>query len=140
MYLTTVFECSASCIIATLNLETSPSLLFRTLMNGPTSILLQVSCPQTNPQYISIMQPYKSFSSLYLSLSPSFHHPSCVQGIADDQVDLRREIAFNLSLIYQASGNVEMARQLINTHCIVWKCTQMPHHLCQCLHCKNMED
>uniref|UniRef100_A0A3Q1GEM1 General transcription factor IIIC, polypeptide 3 n=1 Tax=Acanthochromis polyacanthus TaxID=80966 RepID=A0A3Q1GEM1_9TELE len=40
-------------------------------------------------------------------------------GIADDQVDLRREIAFNLSLIYQASGNLEMARQLINTHCIV---------------------
>ncbi|XP_067439330.1 general transcription factor 3C polypeptide 3 [Thunnus thynnus] len=42
-----------------------------------------------------------------------------LEGIADDQVDLRREIAFNLSLIYQASGNVEMARQLINTHCIV---------------------
>ncbi|XP_022064081.1 general transcription factor 3C polypeptide 3 [Acanthochromis polyacanthus] len=42
-----------------------------------------------------------------------------LEGIADDQVDLRREIAFNLSLIYQASGNLEMARQLINTHCIV---------------------
>uniref|UniRef100_A0A3Q4AG37 Uncharacterized protein n=1 Tax=Mola mola TaxID=94237 RepID=A0A3Q4AG37_MOLML len=36
-----------------------------------------------------------------------------------DQVDLRREIAFNLSLIYQTSGNVEMARQIISTHCTV---------------------
>nr|XP_019967981.1 PREDICTED: general transcription factor 3C polypeptide 3 [Paralichthys olivaceus] len=42
-----------------------------------------------------------------------------LEGIADDQVDLRREIAFNLSLIYQASGNIEMTRQLINTYCIV---------------------
>ncbi|XP_026217692.1 general transcription factor 3C polypeptide 3 isoform X2 [Anabas testudineus] len=42
-----------------------------------------------------------------------------LEGIADDQVDLKREIAFNLSLIYQTSGNMEMARQLINTHCIV---------------------
>ncbi|XP_044044317.1 general transcription factor 3C polypeptide 3 [Siniperca chuatsi] len=42
-----------------------------------------------------------------------------LEGIPDDQVDLRREIAFNLSLIYQASGNMEMAHQLINTHCIV---------------------
>ncbi|XP_059183997.1 general transcription factor 3C polypeptide 3 [Centropristis striata] len=39
--------------------------------------------------------------------------------IPEDQVDLRREIAFNLSLIYQISGNMEMAHQLINTHCIV---------------------
>ncbi|XP_076017992.1 general transcription factor 3C polypeptide 3 [Genypterus blacodes] len=42
-----------------------------------------------------------------------------LEGIADDQVDLKREIAFNLSLIYQASGNMEMARQLINTHCVI---------------------
>uniref|UniRef100_A0A3B5MV03 Uncharacterized protein n=1 Tax=Xiphophorus couchianus TaxID=32473 RepID=A0A3B5MV03_9TELE len=40
-------------------------------------------------------------------------------GISGDQVDLRREIAFNLSLIYQASGNTEMARQLIRTHCTI---------------------
>uniref|UniRef100_H2U0T2 General transcription factor IIIC, polypeptide 3 n=1 Tax=Takifugu rubripes TaxID=31033 RepID=H2U0T2_TAKRU len=40
-------------------------------------------------------------------------------GMPDDQVDLRREIAFNLSLIYQTSGNTEMARQLINTYCII---------------------
>ncbi|KAF0046283.1 hypothetical protein F2P81_002812 [Scophthalmus maximus] len=53
------------------------------------------------------------------SLSPSFHPPSRLQGIAEDQVDLSREIAFNLSLIYQASGNMEMTRQLINTHCVV---------------------
>ncbi|KAF1371901.1 hypothetical protein PFLUV_G00274250 [Perca fluviatilis] len=42
-----------------------------------------------------------------------------LEGIPDDQVDLRREIAFNISLIYQASGNMEMARQLISSHCIV---------------------
>ncbi|XP_029307780.1 general transcription factor 3C polypeptide 3 isoform X2 [Cottoperca gobio] len=42
-----------------------------------------------------------------------------LEGIPDDQVDLSREIAFNLSLIYQASGNMKMAHQLINTHCIV---------------------
>lgn len=43
-----------------------------------------------------------------------------LQGIEDDQVDLRREIAFNLSLIYQASGNKEMARYYIHTYCVVW--------------------
>uniref|UniRef100_A0A8D0DHU7 General transcription factor IIIC, polypeptide 3 n=1 Tax=Sander lucioperca TaxID=283035 RepID=A0A8D0DHU7_SANLU len=42
-----------------------------------------------------------------------------LEGIPGDQVDLRREIAFNISLIYQASGNMEMAHQLINSHCIV---------------------
>uniref|UniRef100_A0A8C8DLT2 General transcription factor IIIC, polypeptide 3 n=1 Tax=Oryzias sinensis TaxID=183150 RepID=A0A8C8DLT2_9TELE len=42
-----------------------------------------------------------------------------LSGIADDQVDLRREIAFNLSLIYQASGNMAVARQLIYMHCTV---------------------
>ncbi|XP_075905486.1 general transcription factor 3C polypeptide 3 [Nelusetta ayraudi] len=45
--------------------------------------------------------------------------PDKLEGMPDDQVDLRREIAFNLSLIYQASGNVEMARQLICTHCVI---------------------
>uniref|UniRef100_A0A1A7X1H4 General transcription factor IIIC, polypeptide 3 n=1 Tax=Iconisemion striatum TaxID=60296 RepID=A0A1A7X1H4_9TELE len=42
-----------------------------------------------------------------------------LDGIEDDQVDLSREIAFNLSLIYQASGNMEMARQLIKKYCVV---------------------
>ncbi|XP_070814221.1 general transcription factor 3C polypeptide 3 [Chaetodon trifascialis] len=42
-----------------------------------------------------------------------------MEGIPEDQVDLKREIAFNLSLIYQASGNVDVARQLISAHCIV---------------------
>ncbi|TNN46369.1 General transcription factor 3C polypeptide 3 [Liparis tanakae] len=42
-----------------------------------------------------------------------------LEGIPDDHLDLRREIAFNLSLIYQASGNMDMAHQLIKTHCIV---------------------
>lgn len=41
------------------------------------------------------------------------------QGIEDDQVDLCREIAFNLSLIYQASGNMEMARYYLHTYCVV---------------------
>ncbi|XP_064878790.1 general transcription factor 3C polypeptide 3 isoform X2 [Oncorhynchus nerka] len=45
--------------------------------------------------------------------------PLTLEGIADDQVDLRREIAFNLSIIYQASGNTEMVRHLINTYCTV---------------------
>ncbi|XP_056157326.1 general transcription factor 3C polypeptide 3 [Lampris incognitus] len=45
--------------------------------------------------------------------------PLTLEGIPNDQVDLGREIAFNLSLIYQASGNMDMARQLINKHCIV---------------------
>uniref|UniRef100_A0A4W5R2H7 General transcription factor IIIC, polypeptide 3 n=1 Tax=Hucho hucho TaxID=62062 RepID=A0A4W5R2H7_9TELE len=44
---------------------------------------------------------------------------SLLQGIEADQVDLRREIAFNLSIIYQASGNTEMVRHLINTYCTV---------------------
>nr|XP_040031631.1 general transcription factor 3C polypeptide 3 isoform X2 [Gasterosteus aculeatus aculeatus] len=42
-----------------------------------------------------------------------------LEGLPDDHGDLRREIAFNLSLIYQASGNMGMAHQLINTHCII---------------------
>ncbi|XP_055022123.1 general transcription factor 3C polypeptide 3 isoform X2 [Boleophthalmus pectinirostris] len=42
-----------------------------------------------------------------------------LEGIEEDQVDLRREISFNLSLIYQASGNMEMAHQLIRTYCVV---------------------
>uniref|UniRef100_A0A8C6TJJ2 General transcription factor IIIC, polypeptide 3 n=1 Tax=Neogobius melanostomus TaxID=47308 RepID=A0A8C6TJJ2_9GOBI len=45
--------------------------------------------------------------------------PEKLEGIDDDQVDLRREISFNLSLIYQASGNMEMAHQLRSTYCIV---------------------
>ncbi|XP_063067966.1 general transcription factor 3C polypeptide 3 [Engraulis encrasicolus] len=42
-----------------------------------------------------------------------------LEGIDDDQLDLRREIAFNLSLIYQSSGNMEMARHLIYTYCTI---------------------
>ncbi|KAM9397692.1 general transcription factor 3C polypeptide 3 isoform 1-T1 [Salvelinus alpinus] len=45
--------------------------------------------------------------------------PLTLEGIEADQVDLRREIAFNLSIIYQASGNTEMVRHLINTYCTV---------------------
>ncbi|KAK2856729.1 hypothetical protein Q5P01_005464 [Channa striata] len=41
-----------------------------------------------------------------------------LEGMGDDQVDLSREIAFNLSLIYQNSGNMEMARQIINMYCV----------------------
>ncbi|CAN9498381.1 unnamed protein product [Ophioblennius macclurei] len=45
--------------------------------------------------------------------------PLQLEGIDNEAVDLRREIAFNLSLIYQVSGNMEIARQLVNTHCVV---------------------
>ncbi|XP_062865697.1 general transcription factor 3C polypeptide 3 [Trichomycterus rosablanca] len=45
--------------------------------------------------------------------------PLKLEGIEEDQVDLRREIAFNLSLIYQASGNKELARYYIYTYCTV---------------------
>ncbi|XP_063792998.1 general transcription factor 3C polypeptide 3 isoform X2 [Pseudophryne corroboree] len=45
--------------------------------------------------------------------------PLQLQGIDEDQVDLRREIAFNLSLIYQSSGNIEMARRLLYTYCVI---------------------
>uniref|UniRef100_A0AAR2LX04 General transcription factor IIIC, polypeptide 3 n=1 Tax=Pygocentrus nattereri TaxID=42514 RepID=A0AAR2LX04_PYGNA len=45
--------------------------------------------------------------------------PLKLEGIEDDQVDLRREIAYNLSLLYQASGNKEMARYYIYTYCTV---------------------
>ncbi|KAI7811198.1 general transcription factor 3C polypeptide 3 [Triplophysa rosa] len=45
--------------------------------------------------------------------------PLHLEGIEDDQVDLRREIAYNLSLIYQSSGNKDMARQVIYTYCTV---------------------
>ncbi|XP_040261605.1 general transcription factor 3C polypeptide 3 [Bufo bufo] len=45
--------------------------------------------------------------------------PLQLQGIDEDQVDLRRDIAFNLSLIYQASGNTEMARRLLYTYCVI---------------------
>ncbi|XP_012678907.2 general transcription factor 3C polypeptide 3 [Clupea harengus] len=45
--------------------------------------------------------------------------PPSLEGIDDDQVDLRREIAYNMSLIYQSSGNIEMARHLLYTHCTV---------------------
>ncbi|MGH0161267.1 UNVERIFIED_CONTAM: hypothetical protein FKN15_053805 [Acipenser sinensis] len=42
-----------------------------------------------------------------------------LEGIEDDQVDLRREIAYNLCLIYQSSGNMIMARHLISTYCTI---------------------
>ncbi|XP_072512983.1 general transcription factor 3C polypeptide 3 [Salminus brasiliensis] len=45
--------------------------------------------------------------------------PLKLEGIDEDQVDLRREIAYNLSLICQASGNKEMARYYIYTYCTV---------------------
>lgn len=45
--------------------------------------------------------------------------PLKLEGIEDDQVDLRREIAYNLSLIYQSSGNKDMARHIIYTYCTI---------------------
>lgn len=48
------------------------------------------------------------FSSLFL------------QGIETDQTDLRRDTAFNLSLIYQSSGNTRMAQKMLYTYAVVW--------------------
>ncbi|KAF7243764.1 General transcription factor 3C polypeptide 3 [Varanus komodoensis] len=45
--------------------------------------------------------------------------PLVLEGIEADQTDLRRDIAFNLSLIYQSSGNIRMARTLLYMHGIV---------------------
>ncbi|KAM4626310.1 general transcription factor 3C polypeptide 3 [Discoglossus pictus] len=45
--------------------------------------------------------------------------PLQLEGIEEDQTDLRRDIAFNLSLIYQNSGNKEMARKVLYSHCII---------------------
>ncbi|XP_075433809.1 general transcription factor 3C polypeptide 3 [Ascaphus truei] len=45
--------------------------------------------------------------------------PLQLRGIEEDQVDLRRDIAFNLSLIYQSSGNVAIARRLLYLHCVI---------------------
>ncbi|XP_053328139.1 general transcription factor 3C polypeptide 3 isoform X2 [Spea bombifrons] len=45
--------------------------------------------------------------------------PLQLKGMDDDQVDLQRDIAFNLSLIYQSSGNLQMARRLLYLHCVI---------------------
>ncbi|XP_001369886.2 general transcription factor 3C polypeptide 3 isoform X1 [Monodelphis domestica] len=42
--------------------------------------------------------------------------PLALEGIESDQLDLRRDIAYNLSLIYQSSGNMGMARKLLYTY------------------------
>lgn len=38
------------------------------------------------------------------------------QGIETDQTDLKRDIAFNLSLIYLSSGNTTVARKMLYTY------------------------
>ncbi|XP_051982607.1 general transcription factor 3C polypeptide 3 [Xyrauchen texanus] len=45
--------------------------------------------------------------------------PLQLEGIDEDQVDLRREIAYNLSLIYQSNGNKDMARHVVYTYCTI---------------------
>ncbi|KAM9548562.1 general transcription factor 3C polypeptide 3 isoform 2-T2 [Guaruba guarouba] len=45
--------------------------------------------------------------------------PLTLEGIETDQTDLRRDAAFNLSLIYQSSGNIRMARKLMYTYAVV---------------------
>ncbi|ETE60971.1 General transcription factor 3C polypeptide 3, partial [Ophiophagus hannah] len=42
--------------------------------------------------------------------------PLVLEGIEADQTDLRKDIAFNLSLIYHNSGNIRMARKLLYTY------------------------
>lgn len=43
-----------------------------------------------------------------------------LQGIETDQTDLRRDTAFNLSLIYHSSGNTRMAQKMLYTYAVVW--------------------
>ncbi|XP_029331150.1 general transcription factor 3C polypeptide 3 [Mus caroli] len=45
--------------------------------------------------------------------------PLMVEGIEVDQLDLRRDIAYNMSLIYQSSGNTAMAQKLLYTYCVI---------------------
>lgn len=45
--------------------------------------------------------------------------PLEIEGIEVDQLDLRRDIAYNLSLIYQSSGNIGMAQKLLYTYCSI---------------------
>ncbi|XP_030065603.1 general transcription factor 3C polypeptide 3 isoform X1 [Microcaecilia unicolor] len=45
--------------------------------------------------------------------------PPRLEGMDEDQLDLRRDIAYNLSLIYQSSGNLHMARKLLYLHCVI---------------------
>uniref|UniRef100_A0A8C1ZGR5 General transcription factor IIIC, polypeptide 3 n=1 Tax=Cyprinus carpio TaxID=7962 RepID=A0A8C1ZGR5_CYPCA len=99
------------------------------LLNGHTS-LVSGTFKHALGQYMQAFrnQPDHPLHSLVVGLT-FFHmacqkfvmkrHPLIVQGIDDDQVDLRREIAYNLSLIYQSSGNKEMARHVIYTYCTV---------------------
>ncbi|XP_026523762.1 general transcription factor 3C polypeptide 3 isoform X2 [Notechis scutatus] len=42
--------------------------------------------------------------------------PLVLEGIEADQTDLRKDIAFNLSLIYHSSGNIQVARKLLYTY------------------------
>ncbi|KAM6332602.1 general transcription factor 3C polypeptide 3 isoform 3-T3 [Podargus strigoides] len=45
--------------------------------------------------------------------------PLTLEGIETDQTDLRRDTAFNLSLIYQSSGNTRMAQKMLYTYAVV---------------------
>ncbi|XP_062354073.1 general transcription factor 3C polypeptide 3 isoform X2 [Cinclus cinclus] len=45
--------------------------------------------------------------------------PFTLEGIEADQTDLRRDTAFNLSLIYQSSGNTRMAQKMLYTYAVV---------------------
>ena len=43
----------------------------------------------------------------------------CPCEVNDPSSDLRKEAAFNLSLIYKASGNTTLARHILSTYCVV---------------------
>uniref|UniRef100_A0A8V0Y8X2 Ral transcription factor IIIC subunit 3 n=1 Tax=Gallus gallus TaxID=9031 RepID=A0A8V0Y8X2_CHICK len=45
--------------------------------------------------------------------------PLTLEGIETDQTDLRRDTAFNLSLIYHSSGNTRMAQKMLYTYAVV---------------------
>ncbi|TRZ00176.1 hypothetical protein DNTS_032255 [Danionella cerebrum] len=99
------------------------------ILNGHTS-LVSGTFKHALGQYMQAFKhhPNSPLNSLLLGLTflhmacqkfVTKRHPLVVQGIDDDQVDLRREIAYNLSLIYQSSGNMNMARHVIYTYCVV---------------------
>lgn len=61
--------------------------------------------------------PIFNFQLFNFLIFSFFTHHSLIQ--FSEKHDLHRETAFNLSLIYRASGNEIMARELLMTHCWV---------------------
>lgn len=51
-----------------------------------------------------------------------YYYKKCIDtppAVEGDNFDLTCEAAFNLSLIYKASGSHELAEHVLQTHCVV---------------------